>query len=47
MIAAYASGKAHFEDVNDVTVIAGRGAQGLEVGKRTVALCEEAAEAAG
>jgi hypothetical protein len=47
MTAAYASVKAHFEKVNDVTVNAGRGAQGLEVGKKMVALCEEAAESAG
>ena len=34
----YASVKAHFEKVADVTVNAGRGAQGLKVGKKMFAM---------
>ncbi len=34
----YASVKAHFEDVAGVTVNAGRGAQGLKVGKKMFAM---------
>ena len=41
----YASVKAHFEDVEGVTVNAGRGAQGLKVGKKDVLSTDPVADA--
>jgi TfoX/Sxy family transcriptional regulator of competence genes len=38
MIDPYASVKAHFEKIDGVTVNAGRGAQGLKVGKKMFAM---------